>query len=144
MKDQMVITGGNVSPTKTDKRWGFETLFGVTNRIALKQVTIKPRQALSQQFHCSKDELYLVVEGQGRLELGRNAEVVHELSVGDVVRIPPLTIHRLIAASEGIVIIEASTPEVTDIIRLSDRYDRAVTPNVDPVVYGQALRTGTI
>lgn len=135
----LTIDGGNVSPTKSEKQWGFETLFAVTSRIALKQVTIKPREALSRQFHSVKDELYLVIEGRGQLELGREAEIVHELSLGDVVHIPPKTIHRLVAADEGIVIIEASTPEVTDIIRLDDRYDRAVNPDIDPAAYGNVI-----
>lgn len=138
-EDHSLIVGGNVAPTGTEKEWGFETLYGVTNRIALKRVTLNPYEALSRQFHNIKDELYLVIEGSGQLELGLKSMVIHELSAGDVVHIPPLVVHRLIAAGEGIVIIEASTPEVTDIIRLDDHYGRTVNPDVDPAVYGNAF-----
>jgi len=124
----------------SEKAWGHETLFGVTSKIAMKQVTVRPNESLSRQVHLQKDELYLVIEGRGRLELGTKGDILHELSKGDVVHLPPGVVHRLMAADDGIVIIEASTPELTDSIRLEDRYDRPVNHTFDPVVYEKYLR----
>jgi mannose-6-phosphate isomerase len=135
MNEINVIRGGNLSTVTSDKSWGYETLFGVTPRVALKQVSVRSNEALSRQVHLEKDELYLVVEGHGRLELGREGEIVHELGKGDVVHVPPGVVHRLVAARDGIVIIEASTPELTDIIRLDDRYGRPVNDNFDAAAY---------
>jgi mannose-6-phosphate isomerase len=139
MKPAIVVQGGNSSPVKVDKAWGYETTFGVTPKIALKQVTVRPNEALSRQVHIQKDEIYLVIEGQGRLELGPEAEIIHELGIGDVVRVPPGVIHRLLAGDEGVVIIEASTPELTDIIRLDDRYGRPVNAKFDVTGYQHIL-----
>jgi mannose-6-phosphate isomerase len=140
MNHTIVVDGGNMSPVISEKSWGFEKLFGVTPRVALKQVTVRPNEALSKQVHLRKDEVYLVIEGRGQLELGRGGEIMHELSKGDVVHVPPGVVHRLVAGSEGIVIIEASTPELTDIIRLDDRYHRPVNDKFDPQTYRESVR----
>jgi mannose-6-phosphate isomerase len=140
MDHPIVIHGGNSTTGITPKSWGHETLFGITTKIALKQVTVRPNEALSRQVHLIKDEIYLVIDGQGRLELGRQGRVVHELNKGDVVHVPPGTVHRLLAGGEGIVIIEASTPEMTDVIRVEDRYDRPVNDDFDAGTYKDAIR----
>jgi mannose-6-phosphate isomerase-like protein (cupin superfamily) len=134
------VRRGNLSTVTTEKPWGRETLFGVTSKVALKQVTLKPNQALSRQVHLVKDEIYLVTEGRGQLELGCEGKVLHELRKGDAVHIPPGVVHRLRAADDGIVIIEASTPELTDIVRLDDDYGRAVNDNFDPAAYLTGIR----
>jgi len=136
----IVVKGGNSSSTITNKDWGFEVLYGVTRGVALKRLSVKKNEALSRQVHLEKDELYLVDEGHGQLELGIRGEVIHYLSKGDVVHVPPGVVHRLVAAEDGIVIIEASTPEITDIVRLADRYGRAVNDNFNPIAYAKTLR----
>ncbi len=141
MRHQVVIQGGNLQPVIVEKFWGNETLFGVTSRIALKRVKVRPSESLSKQVHLQKDEIYLVVEGQGQLELGNVGEILHELNVGDVVHIPPGVVHQLVGGDQGITIIEASTPELTDIVRLGDSYGRASNAAFDQVAYRNVIRT---
>lgn len=132
------IIGGNLSPAIVQKDWGIEITLGVSNRVALKRVEMQPNTALSRQFHVCKDEIYYVLRGKAELELGPNGEIKHILSEGDSAHLPPGVIHRVIAGEHGVVIVEASTPEITDIIRLEDRYHRRVNPGV-PAPYYCAL-----
>ena len=124
MGEPTVIKGANCQPVIEDKPWGHEVLLGATPKVAMKQLSIQPFQCTSRQVHVYRDELYFVTDGYGRLELGANGDTVHILSRGDVAHIPPGTVHRVYAGAEGICITEASTQELTDVIRLEDRYGR--------------------
>ena len=136
----IVINGGNICPFTIEKGWGIETTFGISDKVALKVVTLLPNQALSRQVHIVKDEIYAVLKGQGRLELGNQSDMrVHLLSEGDAVHLPAGVIHRLIAGQEGIVIVEASTPEINDIIRIEDAYNRQVNPDFDAHSYREII-----
>jgi mannose-6-phosphate isomerase-like protein (cupin superfamily) len=142
MSDVLTICGGNLSPATATKPWGRETTVGVGQRVAIKAVSLKPHRALSRQLHVFKEEIYFVLQGSGRLELGADASVVHLLTRGDAVLLPPGTVHRIVGGAHGLVIIEASTPELTDIIRVDDRYGRHVTPHFDTSRYWSALLPG--
>lgn len=120
------IDGGNLSPVVVPKPWGEELLIAVTYGFALKRVTILPLKAFSRQMHITKSKVYYVTSGSGRLELGWDSEIIHEISVGDAAYIEPCVVHRLVAGSDGITIVEASTPEVTEAIRLEDDFGRKV------------------
>lgn len=134
-----VFNGGNIVPFTLEKGWGWETTFGISERVALKVVSICPGHSLSRQVHIVKDEIYAVLEGSGRLELGSHGEITHNLSKGNAVHVPAGVVHRLIAGQEGIVIAEASTPEINDIMRIEDEYDREVTPDFDAHSYREVL-----
>lgn len=110
--------------------------------MALKKVELQPDTAFSRQVHIVKDEIYYVLRGQAVLELGPNAEFIHILSEGDSVHIAPGVIHRVIAGEDGVVIVESSTPEITDIIRLEDRYDRQVNHGFVAPYYRSLIVTG--
>jgi mannose-6-phosphate isomerase-like protein (cupin superfamily) len=134
-----ILNGGNISPFTVEKAWGCETTFGVSENVALKKVVLHPNESLSRQVHLFKDEIYAVLTGSGSLELGDHGEIVHLLAEGDAVHLPAGVKHRLIAGREGIIIIEASTPEITDIIRIEDSYNRQVNPNFDARSYRKIL-----
>jgi mannose-6-phosphate isomerase-like protein (cupin superfamily) len=113
-----------------EKPWGGEEVFAETDRYVGKILTVRRGHALSLQYHVRKDETMRVLEGRCELHLGREPGN-HDLEVavlgpGDVRHIAPGTLHRLVAVTD-VRILEVSTPEVDDVVRLEDRYGRAGT-----------------
>lgn len=112
--------------TRTDKPWGYELLWSHTDHYAGKIIHVNAGERLSLQFHNHKSESVLVVSGTLHLHIGRgdSQETVY-LNAGDSYDIPVGTVHRFEAPSEGDVeIIEVSTPELDDVVRLEDDYAR--------------------
>ncbi len=113
-----------------NKPWGGEEIFAETDRYVGKILTVRAGHALSLQYHEMKDETMRVLEGRCELHLGsrpgaRELEV-HILGPGDVRRIAPGVLHRLIALTD-VRLVEVSTPELGDVVRLEDRYGRTGT-----------------
>ena len=106
------------------KPWGYELIWGKTERYVGKVLHVNAGESLSLQYHEMKDETLYVIRGKVRLELkhGEESRTV-TLDVGESFHIPPRLIHR-IAAVEDADIMEVSTPELDDVIRLEDRYGR--------------------
>jgi mannose-6-phosphate isomerase-like protein (cupin superfamily) len=106
------------------KPWGYELIWGKTERYVGKVLHVNAGESLSLQYHEMKDETLYVIRGKVRLELkhGDESRTV-TLDVGESFHIPPRLIHR-IAAVEDADIMEVSTPELEDVIRLEDRYGR--------------------
>jgi len=114
-------------PQKVEKPWGHELIFAVTERYAGKLLVIKAGESLSLQFHKVKDEAWYVLEGRAEIELGALGERIlarEVVGAGAAFRFPPGTVHRL-RAVEDTTLLEVSTPELDDVIRLEDRYGRA-------------------
>jgi mannose-6-phosphate isomerase len=114
-------------PRKVEKPWGHELIFAVTDRYAGKLIFVKAGESLSLQFHNVKDEAWYVLEGRAQLELGAPGQRVLAREVvaqGASFRFPPGTVHRL-RAVEDTTILEVSTPELDDVVRLDDLYGRA-------------------
>jgi len=111
---------------RTDKPWGYELLWSHTDHYAAKIIHINAGSRLSLQYHEHKNESVLVVAGTLLLHLGRGSETrVVALEPGESYDIPAGDIHRFAAPKEGDVeIIEVSTPELDDVVRLEDDYDR--------------------
>ena len=113
------------SPRRVEKPWGWELVWAETEHYVGKLLFIRAGEALSLQYHEVKDESWLVQEGRARLELGDvggDLESV-EIGPGDTFRYRPGTVHR-ISALEDTLVVEVSTPEVEDVVRLEDRYGR--------------------
>ena len=108
-----------------DKPWGYEHLWALNQHYAGKFLHVRGGESLSLQFHAIKDETIHVLQGRLRLTLGLCQAELRELllSPGDSCPIPPRTIHQM-EALEDCVIVEVSTPHLTDVVRLSDRYGR--------------------
>jgi mannose-6-phosphate isomerase len=115
-------------PARIDKPWGHELWFARTDRYAGKVLHVKQGHRLSLQYHRSKDETSYVLRGRLRLTSGTDlAEMAAaDLGPGDIWRNPPGTIHT-IEALEDADIVEVSTPELEDVVRLEDDYGRAGT-----------------
>jgi len=117
---------GRVDDRKVDKPWGYELRWAITDRYAGKVLHVNKGEALSLQFHERKDEHQYVIRGAVDVELGvEGGELTtRRMQVGDTLHITPGTRHR-ITAVEDTDIVEVSTPELDDVVRLEDRYGRA-------------------
>jgi mannose-6-phosphate isomerase-like protein (cupin superfamily) len=116
-------------PRKVDKPWGYELIWAETERYVGKVLFIKAGESLSLQFHREKDESWLVQSGRAKLELGSAGETMLKEEViasGAAFHFRPGTVHR-VTAIEDTTILEVSTPELEDVIRLEDRYGREGT-----------------
>ncbi len=117
---------GRVEDHKVDKPWGYELRWAITDRYAGKVLHVNKGEALSLQFHERKDEHQYVIRGAVDVELGvEGGELTtRRMKAGDTLHITPGTRHR-ITAVEDTDIVEISTPELDDVVRLEDRYGRA-------------------
>jgi quercetin dioxygenase-like cupin family protein len=105
---------------KKEKPWGHEIIWALTDKYAGKILSIKGGKRLSLQYHEKKDETVYVLWGKMELQLGENKTV---LLPGDFRRIKAGQVHRMTAITD-VICIEASTPEVDDVVRLEDDYNR--------------------
>ncbi len=111
---------------RVEKPWGYELIWAHTGRYAGKILHVNAGEALSLQYHREKDETPYLLAGSMRLWLGPAEDALEArlMREGDVVRIVPGTVHRMEAVTD-VDILEASTPELDDVVRLEDRYGRA-------------------
>jgi len=114
---------------RVDKPWGHELIWAQTDRYVGKLIAIDPGKRLSLQYHEQKDESIFVVRGTLRLHLeSETGELeIHDLAPGAHRRVPVGRKHRFEALDERVDIIEVSTPELDDVVRLSDDYGREGT-----------------
>jgi mannose-6-phosphate isomerase-like protein (cupin superfamily) len=115
-----------VAVERIEKPWGYEIVFAHSERYAGKVIFVRAGEQLSLQFHRTKDETVYVQSGRIELEIGDpggplDTEVV---GPGHAFRLRPGVVHRW-RALEDAVVLEASTPELDDVVRLEDRYGRA-------------------
>ena len=118
---------GPVEIRTVQKPWGHETIWAHTDRYAGKILHIKAGQALSVQYHERKDETVYLHSGEMRYWVKpEGAEGLREvrLNRGEAFRITPGTVHYMEAITDCDVL-EVSTPELDDVVRLEDRYGRA-------------------
>jgi len=115
------------SAQRVEKPWGYELIWARTDRYVGKLLHIRQGHRLSLQYHTRKDETIYVQAGRLRLVVdeGRGLREI-EMNPGDGFHIPPLMKHRMIAATDCDVL-EVSTPELDDVVRLEDAYGRAGT-----------------
>jgi len=112
---------------RVDKPWGHELIWAETARYVGKVLHIRAGQRLSRQYHRVKEETLMVQRGEMDLEIGTaDALETRRLAAGDVFHVLPGTIHRMIAVSD-VDVVEVSTPELDDVVRLEDVYGREGT-----------------
>jgi mannose-6-phosphate isomerase len=118
---------GRVKVVKVPKPWGHETIWAQSDRYVGKVLHINAGQELSVQYHKKKDETVHLLSGDiiYRVKNGDTLEDV-QLKIGESFRITPGTVHQMVAVTDCDVL-EVSTPEVDDIVRLSDKYGREGT-----------------
>jgi mannose-6-phosphate isomerase-like protein (cupin superfamily) len=117
----------NSDVTRVDKPWGYELHWAKTDRYVGKIIHVNEGHALSLQYHNIKDETILLWSGRLRFEIKRgDAMEEFDMEPGQRIHVSPKTVHRM-TAIEDCDIIEVSTPEIDDVVRLEDRYGRKGT-----------------
>ncbi len=129
MADPAAGHSGRVSVRIVPKPWGHEIIWAVTDRYVGKLLHVRAGHSLSVQYHERKDEtihllsgslIYRVADAPG----GALRDV--GLKPGESYRNVPGTVHQMEALTDCDVL-EASTPDLDDVVRLSDRYGREGT-----------------
>lgn len=115
-------------PRRVEKPWGHEIIWAHTGKYVGKLLVLEAGKRLSFQYHETKDEWIHVLEGRLLLTLEdeHGAIVDRELRAGDGAWVPTGRKHRY-AAIERATMIEVSTPELNDVVRLSDDFGREGT-----------------
>jgi quercetin dioxygenase-like cupin family protein len=123
-----VTAEGFTSGRWVDKPWGHELIWAETDRYVGKVLVIETGRRLSLQRHRVKDESILVEAGRLRLYLedDEGTVAIQDLSPGDSRRIETGRIHRY-EAIERCTLIEISTPELDDVVRIEDDFGREGT-----------------
>ncbi len=113
---------------RVDKPWGYELRWALTDRYCGKIIHIDRGQQLSLQYHVQKDEWIHVQTGVLDLLLEDDDGVMetHRLTPGMSAHVRPGRRHRFVAVEETD-LIEVSSPEIDDVVRLEDSYGRAGT-----------------
>lgn len=122
---------GRVNVVRVPKPWGHETIWARSDRYVGKVLHINAGHELSVQYHERKDETIHLLSGEIIYRVQKDPsrrdglEDVR-LRVGESFRITPGTVHQMVAVTDCDVL-EVSTPELDDVVRLSDRYGREGT-----------------
>jgi mannose-6-phosphate isomerase len=114
---------------RVDKPWGYELIWALTETYCGKVLFVKAGHSLSLQYHVQKDESWLVQSGRAKVELGTTEDMELTeaiLEAGDTLHYVPGTVHR-VTAIEDTTILEVSTPQLDDVVRIEDAYGRAGT-----------------
>jgi len=128
-KKRVPARSSRVPVTHVTKPWGYEKIWALSERYVGKILHINAGHELSVQYHNKKDETVYLLSGEIIYRVQRNGDDVLDdvrLKVGESFRIIPGTIHKMSAVTDCDVL-EVSTPELDDIVRLSDKYGREGT-----------------
>lgn len=115
------------TPYRVEKPWGYELIWAKTDRYVGKILHIEPGHLLSLQYHERKDETIFVLSGEIVFrvrEPGSDELVERPMRPGEAYHVTPGTVHQM-EAVESTDLLEVSTPELDDVVRLQDRYGRA-------------------
>jgi mannose-6-phosphate isomerase-like protein (cupin superfamily) len=115
-------------PRRVAKPWGEELIWALTDRYCGKVITIETGRRLSLQYHEQKDEAIFVIAGRLRLLLEDDAGsmVTRELGPGEGAHVAVGRRHRY-EAIERVELVEVSTPELDDVVRVEDDFGREGT-----------------
>ena len=110
---------------KVEKPWGYEEIWAETDKYVGKRMLIRAGQRMSLQYHKVKEETIYVISGILLIWESKDEEQITILNPGEAYHVKPNSIHRFGAELSGdTVIMEVSTPELDDVVRLSDDYKR--------------------
>jgi mannose-6-phosphate isomerase-like protein (cupin superfamily) len=119
---------GKNTMKKIEKPWGHEEIWALTDKYVGKILHILSGHKLSLQYHIKKEETFRILNGTMDLQIGSGMnEQILRMNSGDIFHCPPGTIHRMIALTD-VDILEVSTTELDDVVRLEDSYGRANPP----------------
>jgi mannose-6-phosphate isomerase len=119
---------GAVATRRVDKPWGHELIWALTDRYCGKILVIETGRRLSLQYHEQKDESILVLSGRLRLHLDDDTGTmtIRELGAGESAHVAVGRRHRY-EAIERVELVEVSTPELGDVVRVEDDFGREGT-----------------
>lgn len=109
---------------KIEKPWGYEILWTNSDKYAGKFLHINPESRLSLQYHEKKEETIYVMKGTLFLWEDENDKNFKPLNPGSVYHVLPGKVHRFGAGEDSVMLCEVSSPELEDVVRLSDDYER--------------------
>jgi quercetin dioxygenase-like cupin family protein len=109
-----------------DKPWGKEEVIEINDRYMMKKLTMWAGHRCSLQYHHIKCETIYVLSGQLRIYTGPSQDQLSSKIYGadETITLLPGEVHRMEAVEDSIYL-EASTPEMDDVVRLVDDYQRA-------------------
>lgn len=107
------------------KPWGREIWVAHTDKYALKIIEMNKANRSSLQYHIKKQEHIYVDDGTLQMEWENDRGEMETLTLkpGDVIEVKPGRRHR-VTAVENVRLIEVSTPELDDVVRVKDDYNR--------------------
>jgi len=110
---------------RIEKPWGYEIIWAKTDKYVGKILHINKGQRLSLQYHNVKDETIMVLSGELILTYGNNWDdmLSRIYCSGEPFHIPAKLIHRMEGQTDCDVL-EVSTPELADVVRMQDDYKR--------------------
>ena len=113
---------------KIEKPWGYEILIEHNRKYVMKKIQMNKGCKCSIQYHEKKKETIYVLSGKLKLYIGDEVNSLQEIIMNpdDTLTLEPLTIHRMEAIEDSIYL-EASSPELEDVVRLEDEYGREGT-----------------
>jgi mannose-6-phosphate isomerase-like protein (cupin superfamily) len=113
---------------RVEKPWGHEEIWAENDRYAGKILFVRAGHRLSLQYHQKKDESIYLLRGRLRvtLENGDGELEVRDLEPGETRDVPAGRRHRF-EAIEDCEILEVSSPELDDVVRIDDDYERPET-----------------
>lgn len=109
-----------------EKPWGCEEVIEINDKYMVKKLTMRAGHRCSLQYHNLKKETIYVLSGVLKIIQGQTQDALIEklYYAGDAITIAPGLIHRMEGVEDS-VYLEASTPEMDDVVRLVDDYQRA-------------------
>jgi mannose-6-phosphate isomerase len=109
-----------------EKPWGKEEILEINDRYMVKKLTMWRGHRCSLQYHERKRETIYVLSGRLRVDFGESQARLESRDFGpaETITLTPGVVHRMEAVEDS-VYLEASTPELDDVIRLADDYQRA-------------------
>jgi mannose-6-phosphate isomerase-like protein (cupin superfamily) len=125
----MSAEAGFVGVRVVPKPWGHEVIWAHTGQYVGKVLHVKAGHALSLQYHEIKDETIHLLRGEMIYRVRQDGRIVEiPFTAGQSYRNTPGTVHQMEAITDCD-ILEASTPHLDDVVRLTDRYGREGTSN---------------
>jgi len=125
MNADVALGEGRTVPRRIEKPWGYELIWAETESYAGKILHVAAGHQLSFQYHRYKDETLYVLTGDVELDIacGDEPAQTFALVAGESFRVRPGVRHRIRALTTSN-LLEASTPQLDDVIRLQDDYGR--------------------
>ena len=116
----MKIDPNVLMPRIDRKPWGYEEIWHVEGSpYVLKRLYVFADKRLSKQYHRVKDETIVLLSGHAEIEID---DRVVKLMPNQAIHVPPRTVHRIHAVHHDAILMEASTNELDDVVRLEDDY----------------------